>query len=141
MLAEWGNRLIIALSLLTFLAYLIEFWGGPKQKALTKAVLEDWWLRLDQVTAPSFGYKEATFTFTVLQNVFGKSAFSGRRLKTIGTWAAIAALLYGANTAWNLNKEGYVPAFGAFWTFVVTNLFFRSQFFPPYFWAPGPQYH
>jgi len=92
MLDNWGKTIVAALAVMTVMIAVIEFYGGPELQRWTKQKLEDWWLRLSEITIPNVGLAEATFALVAISSLFGRSAFTSRRWLASLAIAAIVTL-------------------------------------------------
>ena len=57
----------------------IDFLLGKKGRESVIRVLEDWWVRFDDITRYNFGKQEGLFAVSILDYCFGKHILSFRR--------------------------------------------------------------
>jgi hypothetical protein len=67
-------------AILTALGGAIDFLLGRVGQARAKSVLEDWWIRFDDVSRYNFGKKEASFAVAIFDTLFGQRFFTLRRI-------------------------------------------------------------
>lgn len=74
-LPEW----LWPIALLTSLGVFIDFLLGRAGQARTRRLLEEWWIRFDDVRWGNFGKEEASFAVGVLDKFCGRRLFGFRR--------------------------------------------------------------
>lgn len=115
MLQAWGSTIVAVLMAVTGLIWVTEFYGGRELNRKIKIVLEDWWLRIDEIKVPKLGQVEALFALSIMTRLTGPRMLSWHRVA-----ASVAIVLMAMIASVLIPPDPHLSQFG------VTTLFLNG---------------